>query len=1217
MNDIDSIARQKFQDRLVKGMLGPGSDTWGLPDDEEIISDYPLIRYFTGVLFPEKASTASQFENDIAELENQVNDNEELQESIFTKDPVIDEEESEKTEIKEHDKDFVISQNSFFPTNIGLTVCVENSVKEIEVKFSFGIYYQPSYKEKKIKISEAGYKSLIDDKIPTPLSFRDRLQFDGEYMYLESDLTGHAGGRTKERSGDYKAYDGFKSYHNLADSSAKYFIDYLEKLIGRSWKRQDIQISKIVELENTSECIVLNLPDKRHKELSIGYNLKTYDFKGRKYVKVQLVNISKAHPRNKYSNKNEKLNQKCIFQSKIDIISLNILPYKGRTENFQFDEEAHQLNFTYRKIKSFGIGHNCAVDWYSDKPTKVSTTFSPYVEISDVKSDFDYLNDSRINATLDLRNLSVFGLPKNQNIENLRYFITLYEDWIKTQTEESDSLPVNEKLIAKKILDKQNSNLKRLKEGVSLLEDERIYYAFQIANTAMYMQLITSNDKDFGKYEKELDAVDESVNYKSYQFFVSYDADERMQKGKIKFKPRYRPFQLAFILLNIEGIVHPNGKSRKEIVDLIWFPTGGGKTEAYLAVTAFSIIWRRMNNIEGYQGTTVIMRYTLRLLTAQQFERASRLIMALEFLRKQPEFNKILKDEPISIGLWVGMASTPNKLEIAKNKLEDIDRECDKPDGNPHDKNTFQISSCPWCGTKIISKKSDTWNYGFECSKNDFKIFCLNQKCAFHDRIPVQVIDEVLYRHPPTILFGTVDKFAMLSWQEGAFNFFNSHNPTALPPDLIIQDELHLLAGPLGSITGIFESVIELLSTKNGISPKILASTATTRNTDLQVERLYGNREVNIFPASGINQNDSFFAKEETAKSRRRYLGFMPTGKSNLDTQLQIIAHLLVARLEVFAYRDTKDIINHYWTIVSYYNSLKDVGRVNNKVGDEITTFTAFLQNRLASLFPNNIEDYRFNYLGINTRTKELTSRIQSEKIKETLVEIEREFTDKRFFEDEHGRKYLNDIVDLVLATNMISVGIDISRLNLILINGMPKNIAEYIQASSRIGRNTKGLAITLYDPNRAREKSHFENFKTFHQSFYKTIEPLSITPFTENTIRKMITSLLISFIRQYYVGELNRNNQAQYFTKEKILPLIDFMKNRYISQPSELAFFESELYRLADDWENRIRQANLKKYDELLIRPSDKEGDDEDWITMQSMREVDTNTFIQIKGYR
>ena len=769
--------------------------------------------------------------------------------------------------------------------------------------------------------------------------------------------------------------------------------------------------------------------------------------------------------------------------------------------------------------------------------------------------------------------------------------------------------------ICSEIILKQKQNLNRLNKSIEILKNDNVFKAFQIANTAMYIQLITSNDIDFGEGEKELSEINNHIDYNSLDFFKEYDAEERKQDGKIKFIPKYRPFQLAFMLLSIDGIINKQSKSRKELVDLIWFPTGGGKTEAYLAVTALTIIWRRLVNETGFEGTTVIMRYTLRLLTAQQFERASRLISALEFLRQQPDFSDILKSEPITIGLWVGMASTPNKLEVAKNKVDDIEKECDRKNGNPKEKNIFQISACPWCGTKLISQNNGVWDYGFDYTKHDFKINCINSKCAFHKKIPVQVVDELLYENPPTLLFGTVDKFAMLAWQEKAFMFFNTHDENKLPPDLIIQDELHLLSGPLGSITGIYESIIELLSTKNGFAPKIIASTATTRNTDSQIEKLYGNRKVKVFPPTGITQEDSFFAKEEKSKSKRRYLGFMPTGKTAVDTQLQILAHLLVARLEVFLNKETKGSANNYWSIVSYYNSLRDVGRTNNKVGDEITTYTGFLQNRLSSLFPGHIDDYKYNFQGIYSRTKELTSRIPSEKIKETLSEIEKAFSDKSFNTDEAGRKYLNDVVDLILATNMISVGIDISRLNIMLLNGMPKNIAEYIQASSRVGRSTKGLAVTLFDPNRAREKSYFEHFKTFHQTFYKAVEPLSVTPFTENTINKMLSSMLVAFIRQNYPGELNRNNQAGYFTKDKIKPLLDFIKLRFGKYENDFELFENETNRLAEEWEAKISQVNLQKYDEILLKPGEHDGDNEDWILMQSMREVDTNTYIQIKG--
>ncbi len=1214
-NIDDNLARQKFQDRITKGMLGPGSDTWGVADNEEIISDYPLIRYFTGVLFPDKTNPDTQLDSDTADVENESEENEELEESNIKKEVLDIIEENSVSTKKENEEDLTLSQNSFFPTNIGLTICLTDSVENVNVDFSFGLYYQPTFKEKKIKINKAGYDSFFEDKIPYQLPFKDKLKFDGEFMFLENDLDGHSGGRDKIRSGDYQSFDEFRNSKNLVDTSAKYYIGYLEKLISRAWKRKHFLRKLTIKIEPTSEPITIELPDKLHKELKVGYNVKTYFHQGRKYVKIQLVNISVPHPKNKFSNKNEKLNSKCLFQADISVTSNNILPYKTQYERFPFDNEAERLNFIYRKIKSFGIGHNCAVDWEGEKPTIIKTSFLPHADIKDVKNDFDDANDTKLNDALNIKNLSTFGLPKNKVIESLKYFISLYEQWIINQKLQTKSLDFNDTEISLAIISKQTENLNRLKESIVLLEDDNIFKAFQMANTAMYIQMVTSNDKDFGKDEKELSELTHNVDYNSLDFFRKYNAEQRKIEGKIKFILRYRPFQLAFMLLSIDGVVNNQSKSRKEIVDLIWFPTGGGKTEAYLAVTALAIIWRRLNNEIGYEGTTVIMRYTLRLLTAQQFERASRLISALEFLRQQPEFNAVLRTEPISIGLWVGMASTPNKLEVAKKKIDEIEKECDRKNGNPKEKNIFQISACPWCGTKLISKNEGKWDYGFDYTRTDLKLNCLNKNCAFHKKLPIQVVDELLYENPPTLLFGTVDKFAMLAWQEKAFMFFNTHDDSKLPPDLIIQDELHLLSGPLGSITGIYESVIELLSTKNGHAPKIIASTATTRNTDSQIKKLYGNRNVNVFPPTGITQEDSFFAKEDNSKSKRRYLGFMPTGKTAIDTQLQILAHLLVARLEVYLDNKTKGSANNYWSLVSYYNSLRDVGRTNNKVGDEITTYTGFLQNRLSSIFPGSIDDYRYNFLGIYSRTKELTSRIQSERIKETLSEIEREFSEKSFSTDETGRKYLNDVVDIILATNMISVGIDISRLNIMLLNGMPKNIAEYIQASSRVGRSTKGLAITLFDPNRAREKSYFEHFKTFHQTFYKAVEPISVTPFTENTINKMLSSMLVAFIRQNYPGELNRKNQAGYFTKDKIQPLLAFIKNRFINQKDDCELFEREIKRLADEWEEKISQVNLQKYDELLLKPGEHDGDIEDWILMQSMREVDTNTYIQIKG--
>jgi hypothetical protein len=1224
---LDEKARDIIQSRILKGMIGPGSDTWGVDDKEEIISDYPLQRYFSGIVFPDKTicKTIDEKENADAESDASI-------ESKETNEEEIEKQKEADTKLSgianPNDDELKISQNNFFPTNIALSVALQKDIKTIDVTFSFGLYYQPKQSEIKIKINQAGYDSFFEEGIPIPLAWKDILKYEEGFMFLERDLKGEQS-KPERENGEYGQFDKFKHYSNLKRQteeggyfSAYYYINYLEKLVSRVWKRKDFQIAEKVLIENTTKPILLNLADGIYKDTKVGYNIKVYPASNSNYVKVQLVNLSEKHPSNRFSNKSEPLNKKCLFQSSIAIQSEGITEYKDHSLSTYYpdaeleDKEAEEIEFIYRKVNSYAVGHNCSAKW-NENHTIAETTFLPEQNIKDVINEFD---DNSLDDCLDIKNLSNWGLPKETVISNLKRFVKSYKEWIEKQETEVNKLNRAEIEIANRLLDRQKENFNRLNFNVDLLNDDKVYRAFQIANTAMLIQLIVSNDKRLGKVEKEISEFDLELNFDNLEFFKNYDS-----KKQLGFIPKYRPFQLAFFILSLEEMVNPEKRQQKNTVDLIWFPTGGGKTEAYLAVTAFTIAYRRINNDLNFGGTSVIMRYTLRLLTAQQFERASRLISSLEFLRKQKEFKNDLKDgegNEITIGLWVGQASTPNTIQEA-NKLLDgekygMEAEAQKGNnGDPHKYNEFQISSCPWCGTKSISKVKNTngkeiWKYGFKSKRSDFIIHCLNQKCTFHKRLPIQVVDEVLYQNPPTLLFGTVDKFAMLAWQENAHNFFKANIDEGLPPDLIIQDELHLLNGPLGSITGLFESTIELLCTKNGIGPKIISSTATTRNTDLQIKRLYGNRKVNVFPPSGINYDDSFFAKE-SKESKRRYIGFMPTGKTAIDTQLQLLAHLLVSRLEVYKNLETKSRTDNYWTIVSYYNSLKDVGKIYNKVGDEVSNFTSTLQYRLSQLF-QPFDEYSFNFYGIPSRTEELTSRVESAKIKSVLKEIEKPFDESKLVTREKGLKYLTDVVDFVLATNMISVGIDISRLNIMVLNGMPKNIAEYIQASSRVGRKTKGLAITLLEPNRAREKSYFEHFINFHSAFYKCVEPISITPFTENTIDKMLTTAFVTYIRNK-IPAMAKDDAARYFEKEKAEEFIDFIKIRFGDDPDIISYFINSINELIEDWQNRASLGSKLTYKSLLKRPTERQDDGVDWATMQSMREIDTDTFVEIKS--
>lgn len=1171
------MLRNQFQTRIQKGLLGAGSDSWGVDDSEELISDTPLNRYYTGILFPQMDISTSKGEDDTEKL-HEDGEQEDDAEKIQCEENKTDIDLEKKGDDKEDDQKVI---NRFFPNSMGITFCVPNDTKTIQVEFSFGLYHRAKRTELKIRTEKITYQTLINDN-SFPLSHL--LNYENGFLSLSSELKGNKGGRDKDRSGDYKIFD---EYKNQASPEIKKCLETVDKLLTSAWKRQETIIFENLNIETIKEPkeIFVNEKTKMGFYLTNYHSTKNTNIS---YIRLQLANLSEKHPHNKFSNRNELLNHKSVFQTQIKIKTDKFLPYHQPKASI-FDEEDKLLAFLYRDVKSYAIGHNCAAMW-NEELTEVCTTYTPYYDMKAIKNefsadDFSPQDFSILSDSLNLHNLSIWGKSKNEVIAQLSSFLLLYAYWIEGQ--KNHPVDTDQDAQKQKLTERLDSNLQRLQSNIELLQDDKVFKAFQYANTAMLLQLAVSQDKTLHK-----DLIKLNRQQSHFKSIPDY---------------KYRPFQLAFLILSIGDSVNPNSETRKNLIDLIWFPTGGGKTEAYLALTAFVLCYRRLINPDNYKGVSVIMRYTLRLLTAQQFERASRLITALEILRQQ--FPDDLQEGPITIGLWIGMASTPNTIEEARRAIHEIENECNRHDGNPRRKNVFQLEQCTWCGEDVIQwdNNKNEWLTGFEMQRNNFAIRCVNSECHFErNNLPIQVVDECLYNNPPSLLFATVDKFAMLSWKEHGHKFFNSSDKdkNGLPPDLIIQDELHLLSGPLGSLVGLFESVIELLCTKNGISPKIIASTATTRNTEKQIKELYGqHREVNIFPPSGLSYKDSFFAKEDRT-SIRRYLGIMPTGKTTISAQLSLLTHLFVARLENYLQTVEKEKeMNPYWTIVSYYNTLRDVGRMNNKIGDEVVQMTKQLQNRLQL-------DGGFNYSQLTNRTKELTSRVNSADIKPTLSALENKFSmnDKGYVD--------NQTVDLVLATNMLSVGIDISRLNLMQINGMPRNVAEYIQASSRVARKDEGLVLIALDANRAREKSYFEHFIPFHQNIYRSVEPLSATAFTENTIDLLLTSLLVTYIRHKF--GYSKERDVVKFCKEDMNGLIDFIEKRFYQYSEIVAYCKLRLNDRADDWLKRINGVNgCKKYTELLKNPSEKINLDEDskiWVVLQSLRDIDSNTFIQIR---
>lgn len=1202
--------RDTFKEQIQKMLIGPGADIFGLDNDEEIIAGYPLKTYFSGILFPERTGIRTDSSRGLLDNGgNSSDDNNSPQLAEFSQ------KEPSKAPKDENATKDLTEANHFFPSNMGLTICVPLSTQSVKVTFKAGRYEDLKLESsvRKIRIKRHDYEALKNNP---HFPFKEELwceDISEEEVFMSAQLNSDT--KESEIRSRLKPF-----LENKEIDKSEIALEKFQLLTSsKPFKRIVLQETIEIPIKNTADGIPLF---HEHKEfVSAKYFVKVIPHKGKNYVKILLANTHK-HPFSKFSFVNETLNRKCLFQCSISIESSELEPYKSYLAENPFDDEANLIEYQYRNLKSYGIGHSTSVMWNREaiKPEWITTTFLPEADIPSVSNSFR-TDEEYLKEIANVKNLSIWSsLSQKETCEKLTAFVWAYQNWIIRQQQAAKKESLEYQNLSDDLIQKQIANKDRLLRNIDILRsNNQAFQCFQLANTAMFIQMIISRDKRFGSVEKEaIDITDGKDIYSNIIFFQEHSGKD--DKGK---DITYRPFQLAFLLLNLEGIIDPNCKDRNEIVDLIWFPTGGGKTEAYLAVTAFTILWRRLTNPDNYEGVSVIMRYTLRLLTAQQFERASRLIVALDFLRtKKPELQ--LGNTPISIGMWVGMATSPNTIKEASEKIGNkVNPENDSIQyavnqlkkvkinytlDTAKQKNIFQISACPWCGCELITKRKNALGtidfvhaFDIDDKKKKFKITCKNTSCNFNSQngLPIDVIDESLYNQPPTLLFATVDKFAMIAHQENAHRFFNSLSE-GLPPDVIIQDELHLLNGPLGSIVGLFETLVERLCSKKGRKPKIIASTATTRNTKEQIENLYGGREVNIFPPQGISYDDNYFS-QVTNKSLRKYIGFMPTGKTMIDTQVQaMLPTLLYARILLHQVGDEKNQdLSDYWTIASYYNSLKQVGKIYNKVGDEILAELRRLHKRF---LPKSLD---FNYHGIVNRTTELTSRVESTKIKNVLKDLE-----KKWGLDEE-KKYVKDTVDLVLASNMFSVGIDISRLNVMVMNGQPKNVAEYIQASSRVARSREGLVVNLLDANLAREKSYFENYVSFHQAYYKFVEPLTVTPFTSITFHKILNGILVGYMR--HIKELNKNEDAHKFDGN-IEDLIELIEQRIPESNENLKIMARQILKeLADDWYQKVQdnaEVNQKLFYEKLIQNT---SSDDQWALMKSMREVDSNSVIKI----
>lgn len=956
---------------------------------------------------------------------------------------------------------------------------------------------------------------------------------------------------------------------------------------------------------------------------------------------VSIVNTKKAS--------RETLDEGCLFQSGLRVSGLSgnawidsypeYLIGEFQDKDPLADENVNRV--LYRDSRTFAIGHGCGADWTHGRPERVSSVWTdvlPVFETPSTSADLLVKGKDGTPTSLRVSMRRLAGLAGDDDgLDDAETLVGEYRSWILGLEQIVATIPDRDRPTATALIDRCRACAVRIEAGLALIrasgeQANRARMAFRLANHAMLIAQLRA------RQPLRLPIRDAAERLSWNPQIAQIDPSESSKEVGY-----WRPFQIAFLLMSLRGIVDPTHAER-ETVDLIWFPTGGGKTEAYLGLTAFTVFYNAICGSSA-RGVDVLMRYTLRLLTAQQFQRAASLFCAMEHLRRRDTAN--LGDRPFRIGLWVGGSATPNRRADALAKLRALV-------SNPDAENPYVLLRCPWCAAKFgphedsasgsqgqrpgrgrgrTQGRASVFGYSKErIDSSDTVVFrCSDKACEFgglpglnNPPLPIVVIDEDLLEHPPSLLIGTVDKFAMLAWTPAARSIFGLDQRgkhKGAPPTLIIQDELHLISGPLGSMVGAYETVIETLCKDplgGMIPPKIVASTATISRANEQIKGLYARSSVTLFPPSGINAADSFFAREAVdwqgkPLPGRLYAGILAPAHGSVQTsEARIFATLMqqAALLE----GDPAD-LDPWWTLLVFFNSLRELGGA-------LTLFSADTREYLRVILARHGIDYgKIRQL---FHVEELTSRIRGDHIPRLLEQLGTPLVQR---EGSPGLESGRGPVDACLASNIIEVGVDIPRLSLMAIVGQPKTTSQYIQVSSRVGRdlNKPGLVVVIYGQTKPRDRSHYEKFRSYHQKLYAQVEPTSVTPFSPPAVDRALHGLIVSIVRQ--LGELGAEAELPdpfplEFGSELRNSIEETIRERVrlIAPDAEHAVLEKLQFRL-DQW----RAWNPRSYggfgqppeDAPLMHPAGSaervEWRGRSWPTMSSLRNVDASCEAEV----
>lgn len=1044
----------------------------------------------------------------------------------------------------------------------------EYSVKKIK-KYLYGTHWLD---KSEVKLASNPYELFSTGRLH-PLKTPDEIDVIGEDTDEENQIEGES------------------EWQDSEDSNIKGFSIKEENTIS------DFAVNSHSTSYPSSAGLYFSMPIGTSLSITYGYSIYKKDANGY-FVRIpEIINIKSKLDQKKSSSyvldKNEfvSIEVRTIYKDDSLHVGIYIINRSENEHLFQvgleillednqlieqdpiFDDSSD--NSLFDDIKIYGSGKGAAVNW-NDELNKIWIDFIPEYDVAKIES-----------KSPDGVDLSMLFLADPDNkcsdkdyISNLNIFANSYKHHLDNLSNKSFS--ENQKANFK------NAELfyKRIKKGIHFIElNQKAMTAFKLMNLSILTMFARKS------------------NYNGEKFYTT-NPEER--------KPSWYAFQLAFCLASIPGIIDPEEeKDDREIVDLIWFPTGGGKTESYLALLSFTIIYRRLldpNNV----GTTVIMRYTLRLLVQDQFSRLASLTVAMDYIRKI-RFNNIdLGQEQITLGYWVGKKASPGSIKEVKAVVNEAVR---------LNKNQlpFVLDNCPWCHQDLVSLNGKHAYMDHILKTNNGKPECINKDCGYTNAeksaLPMLLWEEEIFKNPPTIIIGTVDNFAKLAWKRySTENFFGSinENSNISPPDLIIQDELHLISGPLGSLVGLYDQlVVDLCSKKYPV--KIAVSTATISNADKQISKLYGNRSFQIVPPPEIKWGESFFMSTNKDKNlSRKYLGIFNSSLSPVVGSINTASALLQSsshRSDITHIDDKY--IDPYKTLVWYFNSIRELAySISSRWA--IESRVKYLFKGIDSSF-GSLHSRKFNYANL----QELTSRKTADAIKNIKENLTTPF--KSNYQEGEKRS-----VDILFATNMISVGVDIERLGLMMVNGLPKTTSEYIQASSRVGRKHPGLVITSYNINKSRDRSHYEYFKSMHEGLYRYVEPTSVTPFSAGARKKGLAGIFFAYIIHHYLIDDPSNISDDALQEAKAWIIKNYkLSNTNLDENDLKIEIDGIINRYLDQQENISEWGKIggnadRTITSLMGIFSDSNTSKKNHVfdVLTSLRNVDRDVTIKIKEY-